>query len=137
MLTTRPRAYAAGFAALGLLLASAALLLAPAGPAAAGDKAGKVPLIPRKALFGNPDKAATRISHDGKYLSYLAPVDGVLNVWVGPADDPSAAKPVTKDRKRGIRIYFWAYTNQDILYLQDAAGDENWHVYRVALKTGD
>ena len=42
-------------------------------------------LIARAVLFGNPDKAAARISPDGKYLSFLAPVDGVMNVWVGPA----------------------------------------------------
>ena len=50
------------------------------------------PLIPRHVLFGNPDKAMARMSHDGKRLAYLAPVDDVLNVWVGPIDDPSAAK---------------------------------------------
>lgn len=92
-----------------------------------------VPLIPRDVLFGNPDKAAARISPDGRRLSYLAPVDGVLNVWVGPADDPSAARPVTDDKKRGIRSYFWAYTSKHVLYVQDADGDENWHVYCVNL----
>src|SRR5690242_7995884 len=53
------------------------------------------PLIPRRVLFGNPDKAMARMSHDGKQLAYLAPVDDVLNVWVGPIDNPDAAKPVT------------------------------------------
>ena len=86
-------------------------------------------------MFGNPDKAAARISPDGKQLSYLAPVEGVLNVWVGPIDNPDAAKPVTKDKKRGIRSYFWAYTNKHILYTQDADGDEDWNVYRVDLGT--
>ena len=92
-------------------------------------------LIPRELLFGNPDKAAARISPDGKQLSYLAPVEGVLNVWVGPIDNPDAAKPVTKDKKRGIRSYFWAYTNKHILYTQDDDGDEDWNVYRVDLAT--
>src|SRR6185312_929868 len=74
-----------------------------------------------------------RISPDGKRLAYLAPVEGVMNVWVGPAADPSAAKPVTEDKKRGIRAYFWAYTNDHVLYVQDQDGDENWHVYAVNL----
>jgi dipeptidyl aminopeptidase/acylaminoacyl peptidase len=93
-------------------------------------------LIPREVLFGNPDKAGAKISHDGKRLSFLAPVDGVLNVWVGPVDNPGAARPVTKDKKRGIRQYSWAYNNGQILYLQDREGDENWHVYGVDLASG-
>ncbi|MEX2119511.1 MAG: alpha/beta fold hydrolase [Pirellulales bacterium] len=96
-----------------------------------------VPLIGREALFGNPNRAAARLSPDGARLSYLAPVNGVLNVWVGPVDKPSAARPVTKDEKRGIRIYFWAFTNEHIIYLQDAGGDEDWHVYCVDLASGE
>ena len=93
-------------------------------------------LIPRKVLFGNPDKAGPELSPDGRKLAYLAPVDGVLNVWVGPLDDPAAAKPVTRDTNRGIRIYFWAYTNRHVIYLQDSGGDENWRVYCVDLEGG-
>ncbi len=94
-------------------------------------------LISRQVLFGNPDKASARVSHDGSKLSYLAPKDGVLNVFVGPIDDPPAAKPVTDDKQRGIRIYFWAYDNKHILYLQDSKGDEDWHVYSVNLDSGE
>jgi dipeptidyl aminopeptidase/acylaminoacyl peptidase len=96
-----------------------------------------VPLINREVFFGNPDKAAARLSPDATRLSYLAAVDGVMNIWVGPADNPNAAKPITHDKKRGIQIYFWAYTNQHILYLQDKDGDEDWHVYSVDLKSGE
>ncbi len=94
-----------------------------------------IPLISRKTLFGNPDHAAPRISPDAKQLAYLAPVDGVLNVWVGPLARPKAAKPVTHDTKRGIRTYFWAYNNHQIVYLQDKDGNEDWHVYGVELTT--
>ena len=106
-----------------------------AGPGA--NKPGQVELIPRDILFGNPDRAAARISPDGQQLAYLAPVNDVLNVWVGPLDDPDAAKPVTDDKERGIRTYFWAFSNEHIVYLQDVGGDEDWHVYVVNLKTGD
>ncbi|MFQ5794504.1 MAG: alpha/beta fold hydrolase [Candidatus Bipolaricaulia bacterium] len=95
------------------------------------------PLIPREVLFGNPDKVSARLSPDGTRISYLAPVDGVLNVWVGPANDPTAAEPVTDDTGRGIRIYGWTFTNEHILYLQDKEGDENWRVYSVNLSTGE
>lgn len=99
--------------------------------------AEEVPLIPREKFFGNPEKARARISPDGKLLAYLAPVDGVLNVWVGPADDPSKAKPVTHDTHRGLRNYSWAYTSQHLLYTQDKNGDEDNHVYSINLKTGE
>jgi hypothetical protein len=91
------------------------------------------PLIPRDVLFGNPEKASPQISPDGKYLAYLAPKDGVLNVWVrtiGKDDD----RVVTEDKKRGIRAYFWADDNVNLLYIQDKDGDENWHLYAVDYK---
>jgi dipeptidyl aminopeptidase/acylaminoacyl peptidase len=94
-------------------------------------------LIPRDLLFGNPDKVSTEISPDGRNLGFLAPKDGVMNVWVGPANSPEAALPVTNDTYRGIRSYGWAYTNQHILYLQDQNGDENWRIYSVNLSSGE
>ena len=96
-----------------------------------------IPLIPRKVLFGNPDRTQVRISPDGATLSWLAPRDGVLNVWVAPRQNLEAARPVTHDTGRGIRFYLWAYTNQHILYIQDKNGDENWRVYSVDLKTDE
>jgi dipeptidyl aminopeptidase/acylaminoacyl peptidase len=96
-----------------------------------------IPLIPRQILFGNPDKTSVQLSPDGAKIAYLAPVAGVLNVWVAPVDDPDAARPVTRDADRGIRFYDWAYTNTHILFIQDKGGDENWRLYSVDLDTGD
>ncbi|HSD57449.1 MAG TPA: S9 family peptidase [Methanotrichaceae archaeon] len=92
-------------------------------------------LISRDLLFGNPDRITTRISPDGLKMSFLAPVNGVLNVWVGPADELEKARPVTNDTHRGIRSYLWAHTNEHILYLQDRDGDENWRIYSVNLSS--
>ena len=96
----------------------------------------KSPLISRSLLFGNPDRITTRVSPDGSMMSFLAPVNGVLNVWVGPAGQPDRAKPVTNDTYRGIRSYLWGYTNEHILFLQDLNGDENWRIYSVNLRSG-
>ncbi len=79
----------------------------------------------------------TRVSPDGRFISWLGPRDGVLNVWVAPADNLDAATPVTNDTVRGIRSYAWPYTGRHILYLQDDGGDENFHVYRVELSLDD
>jgi len=94
------------------------------------------PLIPRDVLFGNPDKAGPQISPDGKQLAYLAPDDkNVMQVWVRPLDK-AEAKKVTSDEKRGIRSYFWAHDGKHLLYLQDAGGDENFHLFASDLATG-
>jgi dipeptidyl aminopeptidase/acylaminoacyl peptidase len=128
------------FMKLNLCAVAAALVLpalaaAQAPPTAAESVAGTV-VIPRSALFGNPEKTQARVSPDGKYVSFIAPKDGVLNVWVGPRTDPSAAKPVTSDTKRGIRQHFWAFDNKHVLYIQDEGGDENWHLYATDVVAG-
>ncbi len=93
------------------------------------------PLIPRDILFGNPERATPLLSPDGQRLAYLAPLDGVLNVWVGsPAG--TEYRPVTRDRDRGIRMYFWGRDSRHILYLQDKGGDENWRLFAVDLTSG-
>ncbi len=94
-------------------------------------------MIPRQVLFGNPEKSMARISPDGDYLSYLAPVEGVLNVWITAVEDPDSARPITNDEERGIRHYDWTYDGQHILYYQDAKGDEDWHVYATNITTGE
>ena len=93
-------------------------------------------LIPRKTLFGNPERTQVTISPDGERIAFLAPLDGVLNVWVGPVDAVADAKPVTRDTGRGIRQYFWSYHPGYLLYGQDRDGDENWHLYAVDVATG-
>ena len=98
------------------------------------------PLIPRETLFGNPEKAQPRLSPDGTRLAYLAPLNGVLNVFVGPADAPVGGDefvPVTRDEVRGIRVYFWAEDNRHVLYLQDEGGDENWRLHAVDPASGE
>lgn len=94
-------------------------------------------LIPRKALFGNPEREQVRISRDGTRIGFLAPLDGVLNVWVAPASDPSAARAVTSDAKRGIQFYVWTHNPAYLLYIQDTEGDEDWHIYAVNVETGE
>jgi dipeptidyl aminopeptidase/acylaminoacyl peptidase len=101
------------------------------------DAAPPVPLVPREVLFGNPDKVQPRISPDGKRLAYIAPRDGVLNVWVGDIGaSEEEFRVVTDDTDRGIRAFFWAQDNAHLLYVQDAGGDENWRLYDVELASG-
>ncbi|AJQ51925.1 MAG: prolyl oligopeptidase family serine peptidase [Rickettsia conorii subsp. raoultii] len=92
-------------------------------------------IIPRKVLFGNPNKARVSLTHDGKYILYVAPKDGVLNIWLAPSDDISKAEAITHDKGRGIWSYAKAYNNKNILYTQDFNGDENDRIYSYNIET--
>jgi dipeptidyl aminopeptidase/acylaminoacyl peptidase len=99
-----------------------------------------VELIPREILFGNPERVSPHISPDGSRLAWIAPHEGVLNVWVAPASadtgvDWAAARVVTDDTDRGIRMFAWAHDARHLLYLQDSGGDENWRLHDVDLET--
>jgi len=106
------------------------------GLPANADGPESVAIIPRDVLFGNPDRTGVQLSPDGTRISWIAPVEGVLNVWVAPVGDLAAAKPVTADADRGIRQYFWMPSGTHLVYLQDRGGDENWRAYSVNLDSG-
>ena len=95
-----------------------------------------VPLIERAKFFGNPSRAGGQISPDGRWLSWLAPRDGVLNIWVAPRTDPSAARALTDEKVRPIRSYFWSPDSGTVLYVNDQGGDENFKLYGVAATGG-
>jgi dipeptidyl aminopeptidase/acylaminoacyl peptidase len=110
-----------------------ALLLAPRPVPA---QAPNVELIPRAVFFGNPTKNQGLVSPDGRWLSWLAPRDGVLNIWVAPVSDPSKARPVTEEKVRPIRQHFWAQHSKRILFINDSGGDENFLLYGVPPEGG-
>jgi dipeptidyl aminopeptidase/acylaminoacyl peptidase len=89
-------------------------------------------LIPLETLFGNPTQVSPRLSPDGRLLAWVAPLDGVLNVWTRLADGGEAT-PLTHDTGRGVQHYEWAEDGLHLLYIQDKDGDENWHLYAVRL----
>ncbi len=94
-----------------------------------------VKLVPLEVLLGHPERAAPQISPDGTRLSYLAPLDGVLNVFVGNAGAAND-RPVTHDTDRGIQGYMWSHDNRHIMYVRDKDGSENYRLYDVDLETG-
>jgi dipeptidyl aminopeptidase/acylaminoacyl peptidase len=98
-----------------------------------------VDLIPRSVLFGNPERTSPEISPDGRSLAWIAPDEGVLNLWVAPIGDSgvdwASARVLTQDRDRGVRAYAWARDGQHVLYVQDVGGDENWRLYDVDPQT--
>ena len=95
-------------------------------------------LLARSLIFGNPERAAVRISRDGTRIAFLAPVDGVLNLWVAPIDAIANARAVTAvtDRNLGPSI-IWMHDNRHIVFFREQGGDENWRIWRIDLQSGD
>lgn len=95
-------------------------------------KVEQPPIIDRALLFDNPEIAAGQLSPDGKFISFIKPYKGTLNIWVKKLEEEfTAAKPVTADTLRPIRSYFWSRDGKFILYSQDKGGDENFNIYAV------
>ncbi len=90
------------------------------------------PIIDRELLFGNPEIASGKLSPDGKFISFIKPYKGTLNIWVKGANEKfEDARPLTADTTRPIRSYFWSKDSRYILYVQDKGGDENFNIYSV------
>ena len=93
---------------------------------------GTAPLIDREIFFGNPRIAGGQLSPDGRWLSFVQPLDGVLNVWVKALEEPfEAARPMTDDRDRPVVQHFWSRDSGRVLFVQDRGGDENYHLHAV------
>ncbi|MGZ3172039.1 MAG: S9 family peptidase [Croceibacterium sp.] len=96
----------------------------------------QVPLITREALFGNPVRSGGIISPDGKWLGWMAPHEGVMNVFVAPFDKPGEARRMTSATERPIPFFSFTRDSRSVIYIQDKAGDENFLLYQVDLASG-
>lgn len=118
----------------GFVAAAGASALA--GPAAAQNSLPV--LIPRRVLFAPPERARVTISPDGTKIAFLAPLNGVQNVWVAPLDNPAAARALTKIEDRDVsNDICWPQDNKHVVFFRDRAGDENWQAHRVEVETGE
>lgn len=118
------------------MILSALLMAATSFTAPPLSAAPAAPLIERAKLFGNPSRAQLRVSPDGKYLSWLAPRDGVMNIWIAPANDVSKARPYTAEKQRPIGQHYWSGDSRMVMYVQDKGGDENFLLYGVDVASG-
>lgn len=90
------------------------------------------PLLDRELFFDNPEISGGQLSPDGKFISFVKPYNGVMNIWVKTLEEPFAsARPLTADKQRPVRSYFWSRDGKYILYVQDKGGDENFNIYAV------
>lgn len=94
------------------------------------------PLIPRTLLFGNPQKSGLSISPSGEWLAWIAPYEGVRNIWIAPREALDEARAITHDGHRGLNGFTWCHDDRHMLFLQDRDGDEAFHVHALDIVTG-
>jgi dipeptidyl aminopeptidase/acylaminoacyl peptidase len=111
-----------------------------AGAVAACDRPGartsvpetSVPLqIARADLFGEPARHGAQLAPRGDRIAFLAPRDGVTNLWVvsiGAMDD---AHPVTDDRALGVRSFAWAHDNATLIYALEEGPNGAARLYAI------
>jgi len=125
-----------------LLALSASLASSPA--AAAPRAAPPDSLLPLAVLLAPPTNAAPQVSPDGRWLSFLRSVDGAMNLFVAPADTPSAARALTRRTGRGLQpfdvsgnvLYRWTPDSRRIVFPVDRDGDEKWNLHAVDVTGG-
>ncbi|MFK8056844.1 MAG: alpha/beta fold hydrolase [Saprospiraceae bacterium] len=120
---------------------------------AQSSNSGLPPLIDRSIFFDDPEISGAKLSPDGKWMTFMKPYsatpgeEGERNVWIKSIGEAfEAARPLTAN-DRPIPGYFWSHDSKYIMYVQDAGGDENYHVYAIdpstssgnsaSAKTGD
>ena len=114
-----------------VLACLAGLVFSPAVRAAKSAEAAP-PLLDRELFFGDPEISGAQISPDGRFISFIKPLDKTRNIWVKGTDEPfDKARPLTADTTRPIPAYFWSRDSKLILYVQDHLGDENYNIYAV------
>lgn len=86
-------------------------------------------LIPLENFFKNPEKTSYQISPDGKYYSYMAPINSRMNIFVQEIGKTDAVQ-LTHETERDVAGYTWANNNR-ILFLKDTGGDENYKLFGV------
>ncbi|MCG6156591.1 S9 family peptidase [Rubinisphaera margarita] len=91
----------------------------------------ETPLLDRELFFGNPQISSGQLSPDGKFISFMKPYQGIMNVWVKEFAEPfDKARPLT-DSKRPLYGYTWTEDGRYILFVKDSDGDENINLFAV------
>lgn len=93
----------------------------------AKDLSSQVREIPVRDFFRNPEKTSYQISPDGNYLSYLAPYENRLNIFVENLSTGEINRS-TESLNRDIYGYAWKGNNR-LIYIQDEGGDENYKLF--------
>lgn len=92
-------------------------------------KSKKINQISVDTFFKDPEQSFYHISPDGKFISYLKPTNGQLNIFVKSLSDNKVTQ-ITKLNNQSIRYYFWA-GNDKLFYIQEKDSLANFQSYIV------
>lgn len=98
-------------------------------------KAHEIERVPVADLFRNPDRVAYQLSPDGQWLTYLAPHEQRMNIFVQATGSDSTWR-VTDISDRDIVTHGWA-GNDHLYFLKDINGDENYYLSIVNIQEGE
>ena len=68
--------------------------------------------IPLKDFFKNPEKTSYHVSPNGKYISFLAPYNDRLNIFIQKTGTDESTR-ITNIADRDISGYFWGNDEYD------------------------
>ncbi|MCF8259743.1 MAG: S9 family peptidase [Melioribacteraceae bacterium] len=85
-------------------------------------------IIPVKDFFRNPEKSNYQLSPNGEYLSFLAPNQNRLNIFIQKIGEAKAVQ-ITNSEDRDIFKYLWA--NDDKLLYLKYSGEKGSKLYMI------
>ena len=94
-------------------------------------------LIPRRLLFDNASRLRPRLSPDGGRLAWLAPVGGVMNIWVASVHAIAGGRALTHTKGRPILWHDWSADGRYVWFFNDLNGDEDYHLFAASAETGE
>jgi hypothetical protein len=111
------------------------LVLALTGCSSDSKKSVAAPPPPSvEDFFRNAEKTGFQISPDGKWISYLAPWENRMNLFIEPRDHSAPAQRLTDIKDRDLAGYFWK-GNGRLIFERDFNGDENFQIFVVDIAT--
>lgn len=100
-----------------------------------GISDSKPPQIALEDFFKNPEKTYFKISPNGRYISYTAPWENRMNLFIQKIGADSSEQ-ITFETNRDIAGYTWANDTR-LLYVKDENGNEDFKLYAVNIDGSD
>lgn len=85
--------------------------------------------------FRNPQQSAYLLSPDGQRISFMAPYEERMNIFVQDVGSQRVTR-LTHETERSVADYMWK-GNDLIIFCKDSGGDENYRLYGIGVDGGD